>query len=344
MSKPYFRQVPNFEYVSRTKGEQYLNEYVTLKNLFKKAKLREDIFESLNFFEKYSIKGDERPDNVAAKYYNDPTLDWVVLLSNNILNIQDEWPMTTQTFEKVMLEKYGSYENLQSGIHHYETLEIKNSLGITVLKSGLRVSPTWKTNGNFLEMVSTKIANISSGVNAESLTPSSTVYVYMLSDINGLRPGDQVTIDGVSSPQYNGQHIVKDLVLVDSAGVVSGFTYELPFIPNDIQPTLSDPRKEEVHFTVRDSSSITGNSYYYEYWDPGVGYSIQVPSTSFVRAVTNYEYEIEKEEAKRNIYLLKPIYLNVIYNDLDELMPYKKGGAQYVNSTLKRADNIRLTS
>lgn len=344
MAKPYFRQVPNFEYISRTKGEQYLNEYVTLKNLFKRAKLREDIFENLAFFEKYSIVGDERPDNVAAKFYNESTLDWVILLANNILNIQDEWPMTTQTFEQVMLEKYGSYETLQSGIHHYETLEIKNTLGLTVLQGGLRISPTWKTNGNFLEMVNTKIANISCGVNAESLTPSSTVYVYVLSDILGLQVGDQITIDGVADPQYRGQHIVKELLATDINGAVSGFTYELPFIPNDIQPRLSDPRKEEVHYTIKESSTNTGNSYYYEFWDPGLGYAVQVPSTSFVRAVTNYEYEIEKEEAKRNIYILKPQYLNVIYNDLDELMPYKKGGVQYVNSSLKRADNIRLTT
>ena len=337
MSKPYFRQVPNFEYVSRTKGEQYLNEYVTLKNLFKKAKLREDIFESLNFFEKYSIKGDERPDNVAAKYYNDPTLDWVVLLSNNILNIQDEWPMTTQTFEKVMLEKYGSYEALESGIHHYETLEIRNSLGLKVLQSGLRVSPTWKTNGNFIEGLNSAIINISATDNADGVTPSRTVTVFMANSIPDIQPGSQVTISGVPEREYNGQFVI-------TAIYPNGFTYDLPSVPNAINPVLSTARTAQVIYNITENSLSTGNAYYYEYWDPGLGYSVLKPSTDFVIGITNYEYEIAKEEAKRNIYVLKPIYLNVIYNDLDELMPYKKGGAQYVNSTLKRADNIRLTS
>ena len=108
----YFRQVPNFEYVSRNHDEKNLSDYVPVKNLFKKGKLREDIFQDLSFFEKYQIIGDERPDNVAFKFYNDSTLDWVVLLSNNILNIYSEWPMTQRTFDKVMLEKYGSYDNL----------------------------------------------------------------------------------------------------------------------------------------------------------------------------------------------------------------------------------------
>ena len=58
--------------------------------------------------------------------------------------------------------------------------------------------------------------------------------------------------------------------------------------------------------------------------------------------ITNYQYEMKKEDAKRNIYLLKPEYLNVVFNDLDEIMPYKKGAVQYVNDTLKRGENIRL--
>ena len=105
----YFRQVPNFEYVSRTAGEQNISDYIEVKNLFKRGKLREDIFGNLSFFTKYKIIGDERPDNVAYKVYNDETLDWVVLLANNILNIQSEWPVTQQAFDKVMFEKYGDY-------------------------------------------------------------------------------------------------------------------------------------------------------------------------------------------------------------------------------------------
>ena len=58
--------------------------------------------------------------------------------------------------------------------------------------------------------------------------------------------------------------------------------------------------------------------------------------------VTNYEYEEELENKKRNIYILKPEYLNIVTDDLEEMMTYKKGSTQYVSETLKRADNIRL--
>ena len=55
-------------------------------------------FNNLTYFTKYQIVGDDRPDNVAFKVYDDETLDWVILLSNNITNIQTEWPLAHQSF------------------------------------------------------------------------------------------------------------------------------------------------------------------------------------------------------------------------------------------------------
>jgi hypothetical protein len=344
MTKPYFRQVPNFEYVSRNPGDKYISEYIPVKNLFKRGKLREDIFANLQFFEKYSIIGDERPDNVAYKFYGEETLDWVVLLSNNILNIQSEWPMTQITFEKVMLERYGTYDNLYNGIHHYETEEIKNSLGITVLSSGLRLQPSWKTNGNFIETINSVINSMNAYRN-DPVTgqpiPTKTVSVFTNDNISA-SVGDQVLIDGVSENEYNGRFII-------TGTFGDYFTYELPNVPNVIIPTISTSGKEQVIYTLSENSefsdngdNIRTNPRYYEYWDAGLGYSVLVPSTSFVRPVTNYEYELKIEEAKRNIYVLKPRYLNVIFNDMDDIMPYKRGSQQFVTETLKRGDNIRL--
>ena len=334
----YFRQVPNFEYVSRTAGEQNISDYIQVKNLFKRGKLREDIFGNLAFFTKYKIIGNERPDNVAYKVYNDETLDWVVLLANNILNVQSEWPLTQQAFDKVMFERYGDYETLYGGIHHYETTGILNSNGVTVLPEKLRVPNTWNTNGNFIEVNNTKISQIFSG---DGITPTSTATVTVNNGIFGLNIGSQVTINNVIDSTYNGTFIVTSALIPFEDGGAVSFTYELPSIPNDASPILADPRTEEVLLTIENPNG-TGNSYYYEYYDEGLGYSVQLPRDSFVRAVTNFEYENELEENKRNIFILKPRYLNVVFNDMDDLMPYKKDGAQYVNPTLKRGSNIRL--
>lgn len=333
----YFRQIPNFAYVSRDQKDQSISDYTIIKNLFKRGKLRDDIFKNLSFFTKYQIIGDERPDNIAYKFYNDSTLDWVVLLCNNILNIQSEWPLPQNSFDKFLLEKYGSYEKLYSGIHHYETVEVKDSFGSTVLKGGLRTSNTWRTEGNFIQVTNSKISQIFAG---SAGVASKTVAVTVNNGIKGLTVGSQIYINNVSENIFNGRFIVTSTVTPFEDITVS-FTYELPTVPSVADPVLSTSGKEEVIFTI-DGNIGVGNAYYYEYYDEGLGYYVTIPSTQIITAVTNYEYESKIENDKRNIYILKPKYLNVLFNDLSEMMPYKQGAAQYINSTLKRADNIRI--
>lgn len=135
MSQSYFRNLPSFEYVSRNSGRRNLSDYTEVKNLFIRGKIRDDIFKNLKYFTKYDIIGDERPDNVADKVYGNPAFDWVVLISNNILNVYDEWPKTQYAFDKYLLEKYGSYEKLYD-IHHYETVEYSANTGVVIIPGG----------------------------------------------------------------------------------------------------------------------------------------------------------------------------------------------------------------
>ena len=213
----YFSVVPDFEYVSRL-PDANISDYINVKNFFKRITLKQDVYQDLSFFTKYKIKGDDRPDNVAFQEYGRSDLDWIVLTSNNILNIQSEWPMPQFEFDKYLIEKYGTYDNLNN-THHHETTELKNNDDVIIVQKGLRVESNY---------------------------------------------------------------------------------------------------------------SIT----YYE----NSGMVTQSP----VVEVTNYQYEEQLNDSKRNIFLLKDIYLNVIIDDFQDLMTYKKGSSQYKTETLKTADNIRL--
>jgi len=219
----YFRQVPNFEYVNRLPDSKNSSEYIEVKNIFKRGKLKKEIFDDLMYFTKYQIVGDDRPDNVAFQVYDDETLDWLVLLSNNIVNIQTEWPLEQQSFLNYLLNKYGSQANFLQP-HHYETKLVKNTRGDVIVKKGLEV-------------------------------------------------------------------------------------------PQD---------------------------YSFEYYDGVLGE--YVTTSDITSVVSNYDYEIKIENAKRNIYVLKPEYLNVVLNDMNDIMPYKKGSTQYVSETLVKGENIRLYS
>jgi hypothetical protein len=219
----YFQRVPDFNYVSRLPDSK-IGDYIRVKNLFKKGKLREDIFQNLAFFEKYKIVGDDRPDNVAFEIYDDSSLDWLVLLSNNVLNVQSEWPLPQTDFDRFVLDKYGDYDTLYNGIHHYETTEVKNTQGVTIVPAGLQV---------------------------------------------------------------------------DSSYSVS----------------------------------------YYDFFT-----DLQVTTGNLAIPVTNYEYEEKVENDKRNIFILKPRYLNIVFDDMEEIMQYKKGSSQFVSESLKNGDNIKLYS
>jgi len=328
MTNSYFKQVPDLEYINRTKGNTDISNFINVKNLFKRGKIRPDIFGNLNFFTKYKIIGDERPDNIAFKEYNDSSLDWVVLLSNNMLNVQDEWPLPQTSLDEILLEKYGSYQKLHSGVHHYETIEIKNSKGGVILPGGLETPNKWRTNGNYIQAINTKINQISG-------TESKIATVTMYNGIKNLDVGSEVYITNVSSDVYNGRFPITSVLKVGD--VVIRFTYVLPDIPTVKQPEIGGT--EQVTFTVEGTVG-TGNAYYYEYYDDNSYHTI--PVANMIQTVTNYQYEIQKENDKRNIYLLKPDYLNVLFNDLDDIMPYKKGAAQYVSDTLKKGENIKL--
>jgi hypothetical protein len=372
----YFREVPNFEYINRNYDAK-ISDYITVKNLFKRGKIREDIFGNLQFFEKYPIVGDERPDNVAYKVYGDETLDWIVLLSNNILNIQNEWPLPQESFDAIMLEKYGSYQALYSDIHHYETLEVRNSNGIVMLPGGLEQTQ----NESFEVTNSAKIHNIFCPDNYEN---DRTVFVGLDKPFYNLKVGDEFIIsdvsDSLTSPVYNGKYTVDSFVTInanvisknalpDSAEIgesymslddnqlwiwdgniwnnmgtveynrnenypnyIPAFTYKTTRVPETKNPPLNG---SEIISTI-----IPTN--YLRFYDYDIGKDVQIPSTDYIIPITNYDYEVKLEDKKRNIYILKPDYLNIVFNDLEDVMNYKEGGTQYVSTTLKRGDNIRL--
>ena len=130
----YFNYIPDFNYVDRNPNAK-LGDQVKVKNLFRRIKLREDIFQDSTVFEKYQIRGDDRPDNVANQFYGRPDYDWIVLVSNNIVNIQTEWPMPQNTFDSFILNKYGTYQNANA-VRHYETREVKNTQGVVIVPAG----------------------------------------------------------------------------------------------------------------------------------------------------------------------------------------------------------------
>lgn len=336
----YFRQVPDFEYVSRDPNQRQISEYATVKNLFRRGKLRDDIFGNLSYFTKYKIIGDERPDNIAYKLYNDETLDWVILLSNNILNIQTEWPLPQIIFDKVLLEKYGSYDELYNVIHHYETKEIRDSVGNLILPEGIKMPSQWKSANGFIEGYK--------GVGVISrLIYQGDVEVVIDQNLLDLKQNLEITIQNAVDEALNGSFAIKSIERRDTDGdgvddqvrFKIDITGDAPTSGNGIE--LQVTGNETIEF-ISPEPLQQSNNYFYEYYDSNLQVKTLITSNSLLTPITNYEYESQIEDDKRNIFILKPQYLNIVFNDMEEIMQYKKGSTQYVSRTLKRGENIRL--
>lgn len=151
----YFNELPDLEVVSRFPNQSTNQDYVTIKNLWKRAKLREDIAEAITAFTYYQIKDGERPDQIAERVYGDPELDWVILVTNNITNINDQWPLDNNSLYKYLIDKYGSEEELNK-VHHSETLEQRDDKhNRLIIPEGLKVDELKGTPSNFTTIVGT---------------------------------------------------------------------------------------------------------------------------------------------------------------------------------------------
>ena len=201
----YFRELPNFEYIANFPNQSFNTDYVVAKNIFKRAKLRSDISSAITAFNYYQIVDNERPDQVAAKVYDNAELDWVILITNNITNINQQWPLDNNSFYKYLIDKYGSDEELGKP-HHWETVEFRDEYGRIVVPGGYQVDPT-----------KTLSVNTSEGQND-----------YVLSEFPNENTNYSITINlNQYLPVYNSekettQAIVKDIGLNSSTLKIAG--------------------------------------------------------------------------------------------------------------------------
>ena len=212
----YFRELPNIDYQSFLSDSLSSQSYITVKNLFRRNKLRDDLSNVFTLFNKYEIPEGSRPDLVAEEFYGNAELDWVVLLTAGIINVRDEWPLSNYNLYRYAENLYG-IDGLNE-VRYYETKEVKDSSGRLIL------------------------------------------------------PKEKVVDSNFTIPD-----------------------------PDDYTATLNP-----------------------------------------VRPVTNWEYEVRKNDEKSSIYLLRREYLQQFLNDMREIMTYDLS-SEYVSEGLIQTENTRVT-
>ena len=130
----YFRELPELDYQSFLSDSNSSQNYLRVKNLFRRNKLRDDLQNIFTIFDKYEIVEGARPDTVAEEFYGSAELDWVVLMTANITRVRDQWPLSNRDLYRYSENKYGVTG--LSSVHHYETTEVKDSQGRLILPAG----------------------------------------------------------------------------------------------------------------------------------------------------------------------------------------------------------------
>ena len=132
----FFSIVPDIQYDEKPISYPFSeSDFVTAKNFFRRYKVNENVFQYATFFKKYTIRDGERPETVAEKIYGNQFYDWVIMLTNNMVNAQYDWPRSNYEMYKIVEEEF---DDPYSEISHYE---IKETIGH--YQAGLRVDKTF---------------------------------------------------------------------------------------------------------------------------------------------------------------------------------------------------------
>ena len=204
----YFRELPDVEYQSFLSDAISSQDYLKVKNLFRRNKLRDDLQNVFTIFNKYEIVEGARPDTVAEEFYGKADLDWVVLMTAGIINVRDEWPLSNYQLYNYAENKYG-VENLND-INHYVTREIKDSNGRLILPEGKDVNEdftlNYSDNGTKVSVSGISVRRGVSNWEYETIKNNKKSSIYLLKQgylqqfLNDMR---EIMIYGLSSEYVN---------------------------------------------------------------------------------------------------------------------------------------------
>ena len=136
----YFSYFPNV-FVGKGVQDDDNVEYQLVKNIFRRVRARKDLSQYTTLFEAYSVKPGETPAMIAHRLYDDPFLEWTIIIANEITDIYEEWPRSDNDLEVYIKAKY-SNDDVNS-THHWETNEIKYN-NIVYIKEGITVNETFR--------------------------------------------------------------------------------------------------------------------------------------------------------------------------------------------------------
>jgi hypothetical protein len=82
----------------------------SVTNIIARFSFEQKLKENASAFYKYDIQDSDTPEIIASKFYNSPERHWIVLLFNDIIDPQYDWPLDSRTLTKFIESKYSTPE------------------------------------------------------------------------------------------------------------------------------------------------------------------------------------------------------------------------------------------
>ena len=136
----FFEPFPKVNYDIKKNGKI---ESVT--NIMLRFKIVDELKKQQSNYFDITVNDGDRPDVVASRVYDNPELDWLILMINDVIDPIYDWPMGSRVLEEFIRSKYGSIATAQSTIHEYRKILNEKSVlfdGTVVPKRTLVVDET----------------------------------------------------------------------------------------------------------------------------------------------------------------------------------------------------------
>jgi len=109
MPKGLFKNLPIIEYDGKL-----------ARNLMVSSKIVKDAFANPIAFFQYTVEDGETPEEIAYTFYDSVFYSWLVLFSNDIVDVYNEWPKSYKQMTEYYIQKYGSVPAAKEQILHYK--------------------------------------------------------------------------------------------------------------------------------------------------------------------------------------------------------------------------------
>lgn len=299
------------------------------RNILARADLTEATRKNTVAFYPYTAVDAERPDNLAYNYYDDPDYAWLVFMSNQIIDPYFDYPMTDEQFNRYIVSKYGSVAKAQRMVKFYRNAWASDSTRLTV--AGYAAKPTvekkyWSPavgeNGNIIEYVRKQVDWIYETARIEKLVYSQREQwgTYNI-DIRGagrFQVGDLVmnqptvaasTEFAIVAAAATSTFILHKFTTIDLEDSVIGgdwYKYDDPDIYED-----------DTNFA---ESAITYNP---ESFAVNVAAGLPAAEAAYYEVVTEYQYEYEQNERRKEMVLVDKQYAKTLSNELRKILKPK---------------------